>query len=78
MMGNPEAQKRVNILFQTLVSSENLHENMTADELKIQIDMSCGICERITEGVIRDAVKRMKNRDWKKLSEWVNKHCRGR
>ena len=76
-MGNPEVQKRVHNLFKVIESSGNLHENMTIDELKIQIDMSCVNCERVTEGVIRGAVKRMKNRDWRRLSEWVNEHCKG-
>ena len=33
---------------------------MTVDELKVQIELSCGLCDEVSEGMVCAAVKGMK------------------
>jgi DNA-binding NarL/FixJ family response regulator len=70
---NREAQERIERIYLYLKThaSGQLHRDMTIDEFKIAIDLAHNGNNAIF--VPDSLVKRMKNRDWKRLSQWINK-----
>ena len=70
-MSNPEAEKRVRRLFTVLKSDKYIHKGMTADELKMRIDMASDKELGTMTGV---PIQRMRNKEWNKLSKMIDKH----
>jgi len=73
-MSNTEAQKRLERLYTLLITNARavLKIGMTREELNIAIDVAYdqGICES------ENYVGLMKNRDWQKLSTWIDRYVR--
>lgn len=72
-MSNPEAEKRVWRLFSVLKSDKYLHKGMTADELKIRIDMAS---DKEPGAITGELIKRMRNKEWNMLSKMIDKYLR--
>ena len=72
-MGNPEAIKRIERLFTALKSNKYLHKGMTADELKMRIDMAS---DKELGAITGVPIKRMRNKEWNKLSKMIDKYLR--
>ena len=73
-MSNPESQKRVERLFNALLPCGGLHVGMTVAELKVLIDLAN---DGGTGDITVIPVKCVKNKEWRKLSEMIDKYLSG-